>query len=82
MRIISQDRSVDIPYERATLVLDHNVLQGIFGEYSCDLGVFENEGIAEMILITINDFYLDGAETIMITERGVQLKEPRRSVRC
>ena len=78
MRIISQNKKVDIPYERAIIVLeedhcsfykDNFVIRANLNGHIYDIGVYEREQAFD-IIEEIRETYLDYIDTMTKNTRG------------
>ena len=79
MRIISQNKKVDIPYERAIIVLEEDrcnfyeddfVITAKLNGHIYDMGVYKTEYRALDIIEAIRETYLDYIDTMTRNIRG------------
>lgn len=68
MRIMSQDRKKDIPYECAIIRTTQNnyIIATMFGQTEYTLGIYENDDVCQRVFQQISKYYLRNPRGIFI----------------
>lgn len=57
MRLVSQDRTIDIPYERTMLKADNISILAIWGNEIFRMGVYDSHERAQEVMREVQDVY-------------------------